>query len=124
MTIKLKPSRSSIGISILVVLLVLVSIVPLGVLAQSQGESEPNDARLAATSIEKSINGELSVKGGIDWYSAEFTKGKTVSFVLTKPASESGLNVTLYAPNGSKIIRDSAFDGVGRAQVATTARQT
>lgn len=124
MTHRSKPSRAAISASILVSLLVLVSIVPLGVVAQSGGESEPNDARAAATPLEDSISGEIVVSGGTDWYSSEFTKGETVSFVLTKPARKSGLNITLYAPNGSKITRDSAYDGVGRAKVMMPATQS
>jgi PGF-CTERM protein len=119
MTMKSKPSRAAISASILVCLLVLVSIVPLGAVAQSGGETEPNDARAAATPIEDSVSGEITVKGGVDWYSAKFNKGETVSFLVTKSINEPDLEITLYGPNGEQLDADSSGAPDRRMQVAT-----
>lgn len=124
MTMKSKPSRAAISTSVLVCLLVLVSVVPIGAVAQSGGETEPNDARVAATPITDSISGEIVVKGGVDWYSAEFTKGETVSFLVTKAINEPSLSVTLYNSTGHEIATDSSDKYDRRMQVAATANHT
>jgi PGF-CTERM protein len=124
MTFKRKPSRAAISAGILVALLVLVSIVPAGVLAQSGEETEPNDARASATPLKDSISGEIGVKGGVDWYSTQFKKGETVSFLITKALSEPGLDVHLYGPNGEMLNQASSGNDDRRIQVATTAYQT
>jgi PGF-CTERM protein len=124
MTMKSKPSRAAISASILVCLLVLVSIVPLGAVAQSGGESEPNDARAAATPIEDSVSGEIVVKGGVDWYSVQATEGEVVSFLVTKSDSEPQLEVFLYGPEGNELSVDYEAQNDSRNQVATIAEQT
>lgn len=123
MTFKPK-SWTTIGTRVVICLLIALLIVPHGAVAQSQEENEPNDAKAAATPIEDSIDGEITVTGGIDWYSAKFDKGDTVSFSLSKAVRKSGLNISLYAPNGTEIVTSSAFEGVGNVQVKTTAKQT
>lgn len=120
---KSKPSRAAISTSILVCLLVLVSIVPIGAVAQS-GESEPNDARLAATPLQGSINGEIVVEGGVDWYSVQATEGEVVSFLVTKSVNDPSLVISLYGPEGDKLSVDYESQNDSRNQVATTAEQT
>jgi PGF-CTERM protein len=124
MTFKRKPSRAVISAGMLVVLLVLVSIVPAGVLAQSGGEIEPNDARATATPLKDSISGEIGVKGGVDWYSAQFTEGETVSFLVTKALREPDLEITLYGSKGDKLFEDASEEHDRRMQVAVTANYT
>lgn len=117
-------SLTTIGTRVVICLLIALLIVPYGAVAQSQEENEPNDAKAAATPIEDSIDGEITVTGGIDWYSAKFDKGDTVSFSLSKAVRKSGLIISLYAPNGTEIVTSSAYEGVGNVQVKTTAKQT
>lgn len=93
--------------------------------AGPQQEIEPNDAYETATAIQDTnISGEISVKGDSDWYSIQATEGENVSFALRKPVDKPVLAMALYAPNGSQIANDTAFEGVGKAQVSVTANQT
>lgn len=123
---KVRSPCVGIGFRLLIVLLVVALVIPQGTLAQDQWETEPNDAQASATPIKgSSINGKIVAQGGIDWFSKEFTKGDTVSFALIKEkVRQPGLNMTLHAPNGSQIAKASAFEGVGRVTVETTAPQT
>ena len=124
MTIKSKTSRAAITTSILIALLVVISTVPAGVLAQSGGETEPNDARATATPLQDSISGEIGVSGGVDWYSAQFTEGETVSFLVTKALSEPSLELSLYGPKGNKLDAENSWKHDRRIQVASTANRT
>jgi hypothetical protein len=124
MIIKTKTSRAAITTSILIALLVVISTVPAGVLAQSGEETEPNDASATATPLEDSISGEIGVSGGADWYSAQFTEGETVSFLVTKALREPELKITLYGPKGEKLFKDQSENHDRRIQVAVTANYT
>lgn len=116
-------SRASIAV--FVVLLVVGMTLPLGTVAQSQEEDEPNDTQEAATTVaETSISGEITQQGDTDWFATEFNAGETVSFAVTKSQREPGLKMTLHAPNGSEIANDTANDGVGKAQVSAHAPQS
>ncbi|UPM44362.1 hypothetical protein [Halocatena salina] len=114
-----------VGVAVLVVLVAAGMVIPLGAVAQDQGEDEPNDAREAATAIKgTSVTGEITQQGDIDWFSKGFTKGETASFALTKSLREPGLKMTLYAPNGSEISNETGYDGIGKIEVSATASQT
>lgn len=116
---------SCVGIAVLMVLLAVGMAIPLGVAAQSQEEDEPNDAQEAGTEIENtSVNGEISQQGDTDWYSKEFTTGETVSFAVTKSLREDGLQMTVYAPNGSELNETMGYHGVGTMEVSVPADES
>ncbi len=123
MRFKLHSSR--IGTAVLVMLLVVGLTVPLFVAADSKEANEPNDVQEAATPIEgTSIDGELSQPGGVDWYSKEFSEGDTVSFALTKPLWDQGLELSLHAPDGTELDNSSAYRGVEKTELSATASQS
>lgn len=110
-------SRASIAV--FVVLLVVGMTIPLGTVAQSQEEDEPNDAQEAATTIEgTSISGEITQQGDSDWFATEFNAGETASFAVTKSIRKDGLQIRLYAPNGTEINKTTGYHGVGKLEVA------
>lgn len=116
---------SRIGTALFVVLLVVGLTAPLFVAADSKEANEPNDVQEAATSIDgTSTDGELTQQGGIDWYSKEFSEGDTVSFALTKPLWDQGLEVSLHAPNGTELDNSSAYQGVEKTELSATASQS
>lgn len=80
--------RSAIALAALIVLSVL-TVVPMGVVAQNADPNEPNDNRSDATPIEGGqINGTLSNGNDSDWYSFQANEGETVTLLFTKPVND------------------------------------
>lgn len=83
-------------------------------------ETEPNDHGLTATLIESTqIAGEISVNGDSDWYGINATEGERLSLSLVKPANKSELGIELYAPNGTEVANDTAYEGTKKASPQT-----
>lgn len=125
MILRSKTSRSAVVIGLLVSMVLLSTAVPLGALAQENGEDEPNDDRLAATPIQGTqVSGNVEMQSGVDWFSVEAARGEEVSFVLTKAADAQGINISMHSPDGERLDNTSSFDGALRAEVETTAQES
>lgn len=122
---RFRSHSSRIGTAVFVLLLVVGLTTPLFVAADSKEPNEPNDVQAAATPVTgTSIDGELTKKGGVDWYSKEFSAGDTVSFAVTKPLWDQGLEISLHAPNGTELDNTTVYQGVGKAVLSATASQS
>ncbi len=119
-----KKSLSRIGTATIVLLVLIGMAVPLGAGAGEKEPNEPNDAQGAATPITgDSIDGEISVSGGTDWFAKEYTKGDEISIVITKKLKHYGLKLSLHAPNGTELDNTTARQGVDIAQLTAKASE-
>ncbi len=121
---KFKPGLVAIS-AVILVLLVLASTVPVGVLAQDEETNEPNDSPGEATPITgTSIEGGLYESGGEDWYSFQATEGETASVLLNKSDNVDTLDFEIYGPDGSRITDSLSHEGDTREQLTFTPDQT
>ncbi|WP_330630335.1 hypothetical protein [Halocatena halophila] len=117
-----KPLLSRIGTATIILLILIGMVIPLGAGAGEKEPNEPNDAQGAATQITgDSIDGEISMTGGTDWFSKEYTKGETINIVITKKLWEQGLQTFLHAPNGTQIDNSTIRRGVDIVQLSADA---
>lgn len=121
---KFKPGLVAIS-SVILVLLVLASTVPVGVLAQDEETNEPNDSPGEATPItDSSIDGGLYESGGEDWYSFQATADEEVSVLLTKDDHIDTLDFEIYGPDDSRITDTLSHEGDTREQLTFTPDRT
>ncbi len=119
-----KPSLSRIGTATIILLILIGMVIPLGAGAGEKEPNEPNDAQGAATQITgESIEGEISVSGGTDWFAKEYSKGDSISVVVTKKITDRGLKMSLHAPNGTELDNTTARHGVDITELSAKARQ-
>ncbi|WP_330630337.1 hypothetical protein [Halocatena halophila] len=120
-----KKSLSRIGTATIVLLVLVGMAVPLGAGAGDKEPNEPNDAQGAATPITgDSIDGEISISGGTDWFAKEYAKGESIEIVITKPLWDRGQKMSLHSQNGTQLDNTTALQGVDIAVLSAKAPES